>query len=185
MKAASTVLLTLFISCCAPAQAAPSPAADLERMREAYRKLGDFSITSVDVLKEGDETHHIKGTGYLASTGKLAFKAEDRFQEENPWGQVSEEPPVFSGKLYDGNDVFTSVGGRPVRRQRAHTLQRDGEALEYFFSPSIGLSMLWKELRGHRPWASRIAGERDQFTRRDLGSGRVWVEERRRQGVSS
>ncbi|RYG68651.1 hypothetical protein EON80_11215 [bacterium] len=195
-KTSSIALVALLLSYTAQAQAAPSPAADLERMRQAYRKLGDFSVTSVDVINLGRETHHIKGTGYWSATGKMAFKAEERIREEDMalginTGGITPKTPflkkpnsaetISTGQLYDGQEFLESIGGHPPIRKNAKVLEQNPRALDAFFKRTVGLDLLWKELRGYQPWASQISRPRGQFTRRALGGGRVLIEERLKQ----
>ncbi|RYG55444.1 hypothetical protein EON80_30645, partial [bacterium] len=148
MNASLARVVVALLFCAASTHAAPvkKPAkapvkppsrakAELLRSAAAYKKLGNFTLTSLEVSKEPGHTWDMRYTARFGTGGRKGI-----------WG--GERNPAKQGEgfqvaaLFDGKTVTSSMNGRPERRRTLAELKKDSEDIDQFISYSMALGFL-------------------------------------------
>jgi hypothetical protein len=181
MKGASTFAVAVLLLCLRSVQAAPQKAAppyrdpqvsaEVTRLTALYQGWGDFSISSIDILRNDGPTFFMRSTARFAADGRRVLKASgqrdtrktDRFQ---------------SVKVFDGQELVESDDGRPEKRQLASLSGKGAARVDQMFSLSMGLTFIKEVLNLDNPRRLKHEGTGGPRIFRDLGAGRVQLEMR-------
>ncbi|RYG71212.1 outer membrane lipoprotein carrier protein LolA [bacterium] len=176
MKASIPFVVAAITVLPAVVHAAPAPKADprftqaLRRAEKAYKKVGTFSITSVDSLIIDEETLSKRSTGRFSTDGRMALKVEELDEEGQPTGVVTK-------RVFNGLQLIQSVADGPETRHALPQFLGQSTSLSKFFVSALGLGFVREMVRPKGP-DMKSGMARDRFVYHGLGGGRVQLEVR-------